>query len=483
MKTHGFNSSTPFMRRVLPGIFFIVFCFQPILAFQSSAYFSGEIPNPPDNGGLRISTFDIDVSPPVGSPLAYDQEVNVWDLGLRAKGIVLQGSGQPIVLCAIDWLLISNEGMDEFKHALAAAAGTVPQRVRVHVVHQHDAPVYDSGAESILLKAGIDPKVSKPIHYDGTFGRETIRKLAVAVANSLAQFQPVTHLGLGKAPVYNVASNRNIYGPDGKVRVTRMSATKDSLVRAEPEGLIDPELSLVSFWNQDKPVAVLSFYASHPQSYYRTGIANPDFVGLARFLRQLAVPDALHVHFNGAGGNIAAGKYNDGSHENRLVLAQRLADGMKRAWDATRREPIQFGDLHWTVNPVALPPGRHLYKIRESLAKNNELLLESSDNARQMAWLSRSEAGKKFELACLTLNKARLLFMPGELFVEYQLAAKSVRPDLFVAMAAYGDIGSGYIGTKEAYPKGGYEVSERASFVAPEVEEVLMEAIQQLLQD
>jgi hypothetical protein len=31
--------------------------------------------------------------------------------------------------------------------------------------------------------------------------------------------------------------------------------------------------------------------------------------------------------------------------------------------------------------------------------------------------------------------------MPGELFVEYQLAAKAMRPDLFVTMAAYGDYG------------------------------------------
>ena len=52
---------------------------------------------------------------------------------------------------------------------------------------------------------------------------------------------------------------------------------------------------------------------------------------VARFFRQLAVPAALHVHFNGAGGNIGAGKYNDGSHENRRILAERLAEGMRRA--------------------------------------------------------------------------------------------------------------------------------------------------------
>tara|TARA_R110002111_G_scaffold4048_2_gene23343 strand:+ start:3901 stop:5331 length:1431 start_codon:yes stop_codon:yes gene_type:complete len=433
--------------------------------------------------GLRLSTFDIDVTPPVGSPLAYDVSINKWDLGLRAKGIVLQGAGLPIVMCSIDWLAIGNEGMDEFKRALAAAVGSIPNRIAVSVVHQHDAPRFDAGAEQILIEAGMDPANINPTQFDGTFPREALRRLTIAVKSSLSDTKPVTHIGLGKAIVEKVASNRNIYGPDGKVRVTRMSSTKDPVLHAEPEGLIDPELSLVSFWNEDKPVAIFSYYASHPQSYYRTGIPNPDFVGVARFLRQLAVPDALHVHFNGAGGNIAAGKYNDGSHENRLILAERLATGMKKAWESTKREPITTARVSWTVEKVALPPAKYLYKMQEELKKSDELLKKSSGNARKMAWLRRSQAGKTLDVMCLSLNDARLLHMPGELFVEYQLAAKAERPDLFVTMAAYGDLGPGYIGTTLAYEKGGYEVSERASNVAPEVEGVLMKAIKDLLKD
>ena len=38
---------------------------------------------------------------------------------------------------------------------------------------------------------------------------------------------------------------------------------------------------------------MLSYYATHPQSFYRTGIANPDYPGIARFLRQQQVPDLL----------------------------------------------------------------------------------------------------------------------------------------------------------------------------------------------
>ena len=72
--------------------------------------------------------------------------------------------------------------------------------------------------------------------------------------------------------------------------------------------------------------------------------------------------------------------------------------------------------------------------------------------------------------------------MPGELFVEYQLAAQAMRKDLHVAMAAYGDYGPGYIGTTVAYGEGGYETSPRASSVAPDVEPVLMEGMKKLLQ-
>ena len=72
--------------------------------------------------------------------------------------------------------------------------------------------------------------------------------------------------------------------------------------------------------------------------------------------------------------------------------------------------------------------------------------------------------------------------MPGELFVEYQLAAKKMRPDLHVAMAAYGDYGSAYIGTERAYSEGGYETEPRSSNVAPQVEGVLMEGMRKLLE-
>jgi hypothetical protein len=431
-----------------------------------------------EEGGLKVATFDVDATPPVGSMMAYDKVIRRDDLPLRCRGIVLVGAEQPIVLCAVDWIGIANEGHDAFRDALAEAAGTTRERVAVHTLHQHDAPACDFLAERLLKEAGAADLGS----YEGSFARELLSRAANAIRDGIATAQPITHVGYGEAEVQEVASNRRIPGPDGKVKATRFTATKDPALRAEPVGVIDPLVSLVSFWNADKPVAVLSYYACHPQSYYRTGIPNPDFPGIARFIRGQAVPEALHVHFNGAGGNIGAGKFNDGAKENRVALAMRLADGMKRAWEATEKSPIAAADVAWRTEPVKLPLAEHLdeNQLRVDVKKVSEQTIATTA-ADKLAWVLRCKEGHAIDLALLRLGKINVLHMPGELFVEYQLAARKMYREGHVAMAAYGDYGPGYIGTERAYGEGGYETSQRASAVAPQVETVLLRGMEKLL--
>ncbi|HEX5442250.1 MAG TPA: hypothetical protein VFW87_00415, partial [Pirellulales bacterium] len=166
----------------------------------------------------------------------------------------------------------------------------------------------------------------------------------------------------------------------------------------------------------------------------------------------------------------------------RPILAARLAAGMKAAWDNTKKVPIMAGDLRWRTAGVVLPasPTLEEAKLLEILDNATGEVRDRVRAARDLTWLRRAEAKHQLELACLQLGPAYVVHMPGELFVEYQLAAKTLRPDSLVCMAAYGDYGPGYIGTAVAYPQGGYETS-RVSRVAPEVEQVLMGALKNLL--
>jgi hypothetical protein len=430
---------------------------------------------------LRIATFQADVTPPLGSPLCCEAGVKPAETivdPLSARGLILIGPAKPIVLVAVDWTGIANEGWDEWRRALAAAAGTDVDRVSVHTLHQHDAPEYDPSAELLLVPRGLGGKI-----YNPAFAREAIERTAAAVREAVRHPRTVTHIGLGRAKVEQVASNRRVLGPDGKVQYVRFSSCKIPEARAAPEGVIDPYVRSLSFWNGSQPLVSITYYATHPQSYYGQGGVSADFVGMARTMREAAVPGVAHIHFNGASGNVAAGKYNDGSPAMRPILAQRLADGMKAAWEATVKTPIHASDIGWRILPVSLPPSdalkdkKHLESVLGDAQAPQRLRLTT---ARDLAFVKRVESGRTIPLVRLTIGPAYVLLMPGELFVEYQLAAQDMLPRAFVAMAAYGDYGPGYIGTRIAYSQGGYETGP-VSRTSPDVEEVLMRAIKEIL--
>jgi len=427
---------------------------------------------------LKVSLFDVDATPPVGSQLAYDPMIATWDLGLRAKGIVIQGAGSPIVICAVDWIEICNESYDAFKEALSKGANTTLERVTVHTLHPHDSVYSDLGAEKIIVSNHQNPG-----RFESTFQRAFIEKLSKSVADCMKTAVPITHVGYGKAQVHQVASSRRVFNADGTFKDTRYTKCVDPEMRAAPVGLIDPDVDVVSLWNNEMPVVVMSFYATHPQSYYRTGVANPDFVGVARFFRQLAVPDALHIHFNGAGGNIAAGKYNDGAKINRLILAERLAEGMKEAWEDTEKIPITADDLKWNVEKVAFKPALYMPELEKELKKNPALYGEDVINGKKMAFYKRCKEGKKLDFECLSIKNVRILFLPAEMCIEFQLAAKAERKDLFVTMAAYGDCGPSYISPTHAFSEGGYEVSKIADNTAPDTEQAVLAGIHALLKE
>jgi hypothetical protein len=448
-------------------------CLGALLLLASS------FPTHAQDAPLRIATFHADVTPPIGVPLCdalVPPARQIID-PLSARGIVLFASGKPIVLCAVDWVGTGNTGHDAMRDALAEAAETTRDRVCVHCLHPHDAPGCDFLADEILIPQGLGNSL-----FDAAFARKAIRRVAAAVADAVKHPRAVTHVGIGKAKVEQVASNRRVLGPDGRVKYVRYSATKDPIIRAEPEGLIDPYLQAITFWDGDKALAVLTYYATHPQSYYGKGGVTCDFPGLARGMREIELPGTFHVHFNGAGGNVTAGKYNDGSPANRGVLSGRLARGMQEAFQTATRNPFRAADVSWRVEFVALPLSKQ-YQPADLAGRVADAKLPVAERlraARNLAWARRCDGGHKIDIACLKIGPAYVLHMPGELFVEYQLAPQKMRPDAPVMMAAYGDYGPGYIGTSIAYTQGGYETGA-VSRVAPEVEDVLLKAMRTLL--
>ena len=232
---------------------------------------------------------------------------------LYAHGFVLLGADKPIVLTAVDWCEIRNEAYDRWRGVLAAAAGTNPDHVLVSSLHQHDAPVTDLGVENLLARAGLSGEM-----FDYKFHEATVQRAAAALRDSLTDARPITHVGTGQARVEKVASNRRVVLPDGGVTFGRGSRSGSSEVhRNADDGLIDPFLKTLSFWNGTEPVLALHAYATHPMSYYGRGGVSADFVGMARARRQRDLPKVPQIYVSGCSGDVTAGKYNDGSRRQK----------------------------------------------------------------------------------------------------------------------------------------------------------------------
>jgi hypothetical protein len=425
---------------------------------------------------LHLATFAADVTPPEGHPLCggWIEPVRGVDDPLRALGVVLLGGGAPVVLCAVDWCGIRNDAHLAWRQALAKAAHTTVERVAVHCVHPHNAPFADTEAEKL-----IEAHPGAPMSLDLKFFDRAVFDVSRALNTALEKTTPFTHVGTGQAKVEQVASNRRIVGPDGKFIATRFSATKDPKVRDYAEGLIDPWLKTLSFWNGERPLAALHYYATHPMSYYGDGRVSADFCGLARQKRALEDGRVFQVYFTGCAGNVTAGKYNDGAKENRAVLRDRMHAGMVAAWKATERHVVD--GFEWRVEPVKLAARAEksfgTEESKKTLEDVKAAKAKRGNAAFQLAWLARID--RPIDFLCLDFGKALVLHLPGEPFIEYQLKAQELRKDRFVCVAGYGDGGPGYIPTNQAFLEGGYEPT--VALAAPS-EAVMRKALGRLLQ-
>jgi hypothetical protein len=199
----------------------------------------------------------------------------------------------------------------------------------------------------------------------------------------------------------------------------------------------------------------------------------------AGIVQLLAVALQVAVALVGA-GNIAAGKYNDGSPEARLQLTERIYAGIAAAEKSLK--PTSVNNARWRTHEI-LPPTNPVFeasKLRELLTNKQNAAANRIRPAMTLGWIDRLAKRTPIVLSALHLGDISLLHLPAECFVEYQLRAQQLVPGSFVAAAAYGDGGPWYIPVKEAYPQGGYEVS--VANCSDAVDDILTAGIAKLLQ-
>jgi len=434
----------------------------------------------------RLATFSIDVTPPPGHMLftgGFQRSTGVTTR-LEARGFALLPPGghesKPLVVCSVDWGEIRNDAYNAWRDALAEAVGTDRKRVLVTSIHQHDTALADLTAEKILRDAESEHQVIEP-----AFHEDVLSRLAESAKQSLGDAVPVTHFGVGKAKVDRIASNRRYVLEDGSVHYNRGSATRILSAQRAPEGDIDPWLRTLSFWDGEKAVCALSVYATHPMSFYRTAKTDADFPGLARSKRQADEPDVFQIYASGCSGNVTAGKYNDGSPENRQRLADRLYQAMTEAWSTTERKPLGENGIAFRLAKLRLEPrvtdGYSVNDLKHTIAEKSDARSHCM-SALGLSWHAHADDPEhRIDVPAIDFGDAVLLLLPGEMYVEYQLYANQVAgAERTVLTMGYGESGPGYIPIERAWQEGDANLNDWC-WIAPNMESRVKVVIREAL--
>ncbi|MCL2623269.1 MAG: hypothetical protein FWD31_06330 [Planctomycetaceae bacterium] len=418
---------------------------------------------------LKLVTFQVDVTPPIGDPLAYVPNDKV-DTPIYVSGIVLDDGNTRAVWVSCDYIYICGESYVKWTEMIAKQAGTIVENVFLHSVHQHDsirwAPEYNP-------KEGEDGAVVVNPEYC----EKSLKDVSDAMANAVnGTWQSVGKLLTAETRIGGLAANRRLVDDNGQFAFTRFSGKNPPALQAWPVGKIDPILRTVCFENTEgSRIVALHFYATHPMAAYMRSMVSTDVPGRAlRHVRENDDSVALSIYFTGCGGDVTFGKYNPTGDAQAIdQLGTRLGEGILGNLRRLEEQPLGRIEIKRVAFEVPFNPElRPASEYKGEPALERRYLLETIDLWRQST-VARMSVGPKVHLLSFTLS---------EVFVDYQLYAQSLIPEHFLATAAYGNGVYWYIPTRAAFEEnGGYETGDNACVVTPEIDEVLRDALRRCL--
>jgi neutral ceramidase len=422
---------------------------------------------------LRSGWCSVDITPPVGTPLAgfaarAGVSVGIHD-ALRARVLVLeQEAGESVALVTADLLEVPTPMARAIRERIAATIGSGIDHVMVSTSHTHSGPALEGGMGSLGLASE---------HYQANLADQ----VAGAASAAWNRREPV-RLCAGAGRIEGIGRNRR-----------------------HDDGLpVDPTVGVLRVLPAAGPGCLFARYTCHAVVLGPDNLLiSADYPGYAqRFVERSLGPGLDAMFANGAAGDVNTGHSADlsalGYHipgrtferAERLGTmlgaevvraAQELQVEADPAIGATSREvslPTKElpslreaeADLSRTTQALAAlrrelgeaawqadPPLPRLVKarVKELYAR---LLLKRVEEREQGGAATEGRREAAVEVQGIRLGGTVLIGVPFELFVEVGLSvqARSPRPRTWVVGYANGSLG--YMPSRQAYAEGGYEV-------------------------
>jgi neutral ceramidase len=432
--------------------------------------------------GLHAGAAVADITPTDAQFLFGYPYVNRRSTGVNdrivSSALYLTDGRTPVMFIANDIIFVTREMTQRIRRVVFEATGVPPSHIVVTATHTHSAP------KTVDYLSNADDACVPPVD---TAYLAFLEQQATSAAVAAYRNARPARAGLAVGDATGVGTNRR-----------------------DPMGPADPEAAVlvVKGRDNDETIAAMLVYSMHPTVLREDStVVSADFPGMTRrYLQRSVFHDNIPVlHHTGPAGNQSPRHVISGT---TVAEAERLGAMLGRAVEAvlpgtTYSEFLPVGCAQSFIDLPArgMPPPEEAERSLEvAAARLAELrnggapwqIVRKAEvdwfGAAETLTLARAAKDGRLEAtaaACLpaevqvvTLGPWAYAAWPGELFVEFGLAAKAERPGLYVISLANGEL-QGYIATEEAAAEGGYEATN--CLFAPESGRLFVEETLRLL--
>lgn len=396
-------------------------------------------PGEQPRGPLRIGTAKIEITPPVGFPLAaYGARIStgVHD-PIVARALAISDGGETVVLVSVELLAVTDDFFNSVSQKIRAAIPLPEDHLLIAATHTHSGP-------GSLGKRFWESLAAGP-YNDGIFDITTTR-VAQAAIRAYRGLQPA-NVTYGRVDAGDRILNRMIKG-----------------------GPTDPELSFLVFKTPDaRTLAYLVNFSAHPTVLRSENrLMSGDFPGVvSRVLEERAKPEDPEIVALYTSGAVADQRPHPPDGKDVFERAERMGrDLADRILTAGTRRPSQdrveiSGRMIWTE----LPPAQ----------------IKLNPSHRLPAWMSRALLNDTAPIQVIRIDRTLLLGVPCDLGSEIGIALKQYAGTKgFDAMVVgFTDGYIGYVISDPYYPTPAYEAF--MSFNGPYMEDYLTYVLEKMM--
>ena len=461
---------------------------------------------------MRAGAGRSDITPAPGTHLSGDgmgihrPARSVFD-PLYARALVVESGERRICLLTLDLLCVTLEYTQRIREAAARQFGFKQEAILVHSAQNHSSP----SLGNLMLDPDFPFQPGPDKEYIGgaekAYGEMAVTRSLEAIAQACGCLRPV-QMGWGRAVVEGLAFNRRAIRTDGAIGMPWFYRGADQPLGPTGirciEGPFDPEVGVVAFRGDDMRLAALLLHFScHPVNVYATDkyAVSGDWPGAWSAAMRESFPDRPEsLVLNGCCGNLNPWPaFTPDFVPDHRRMGGALAERSRRVVERLAFTPTDT--LDWRMRCVPLDyrdvPDVRRQEADRVLRDHPSLKWDAARNEVDVNWFLAASTKSieycrkrwprfPYEIQVFRIGDAAIVGLPGEPFVEGQLAIKVQSPAACVQVAHMSTQYVGYMPTREACARGGHEANDSCTYwakLAPDSLDVVVDNVKAMIKE